>query len=156
MLEFVFVLMPMLGFIFLTIDIGWAIYCRSTLQYAARQGCRYAITSQTQNGLGQSDSIRTVTQQAAMGFLGWSSSAAGWNLIQVNFYAPGDLSTPLAAPTTSNPTPINQYPNIVEVVVANYQFTPFMPIYKSKAAINFVARSADRMEAAPNGVVPPL
>jgi Flp pilus assembly protein TadG len=162
MIEFVLVLLPMLGFIGVTIDLGWAVYCRSTLQYAVREGCRYAITSQTETGLtdshgnayGQIDSIKYVTQHSAMGFLGWGSSAPGWNLIQVNFYAPTNLTTPLTPPTSSSSPQINQYPNIVEVTVSNFQLAPWMPIYRSHGALNFSAQSADRMESAPSSGPP--
>src|SRR5579883_2077009 len=56
-LEFGFVVTPMLGFTLLIIDIGWGVFTRSTLQYAVREGVRYAVTSQTATGLGQKDSI---------------------------------------------------------------------------------------------------
>ena len=42
LIEFTLVLLPLLGFIFLVLDLGWAIYKRATLQFAVREGCRYA------------------------------------------------------------------------------------------------------------------
>src|ERR1035441_2311267 len=45
--EFTLAFIPMLMFIFLILDVAWAIYTRATLQYAVEQGVRYAVTSQT-------------------------------------------------------------------------------------------------------------
>src|ERR1039458_10179142 len=62
LIEFTLVLLPFLGFTFLILNIGWAVYVRSTLQYAVAQGVRYAVTSQTQPGMNQMASIQTVVQ----------------------------------------------------------------------------------------------
>jgi Flp pilus assembly protein TadG len=156
-IEFTLVFLPMTAFIFVTFDLGWALYARSTLQYAVREGCRYAITGKTRTDLkdgggntyGQVDSIKAVVQQNSMGFLGSKPSDAGWNLIQVNFYDPTkDLNTPLTQTKPGDPA-INVGNNIVEVSVVNFQLAPFLPLLRSAAALNFVARSSDRMEATP-------
>jgi hypothetical protein len=112
------------------------------------------LTDANGNAYGQIDSIKYVTQHSAMGFLGWKSTDSRWNMIRVNFYAPTDLTNPLTPPTSSSSPQINTYPNIVEVTVNNYQLAPWMPLYRSSAALNFVARSADRMESQPSSGAP--
>ena len=162
-LEFTLVFLPLLGFTCLIIDMGWAIYVRSTLQYAVRQGCRYAVTSQympavtdtvTHKTLGHYDSIRYKVATSAMGTLGAPFSGAGWSKISVNFYDPSNLTTPLAAPTSSASTKINVGGNIVEVVVSGFSLAPMLPILRSSAALSFTARSSDRMEASPVTIPP--
>src|SRR5664280_1848169 len=48
LIEFTLVLLPLMGFIFLLVDLGWAIYKNATMQFAVREGCRYAVTNQVQ------------------------------------------------------------------------------------------------------------
>lgn len=69
MLEFTLAFLPFIGFLFLILNIAWAVYSRSTLQYAVAQGVRYAVTSQTIAGKGQRASIQTVVQGNAFGKL---------------------------------------------------------------------------------------
>ena len=115
MLEFTLVMLPFFGFTFLILNIAWAVYSRSTLQYAVAQGVRYAITSQTIGVLGQKDSIRTVVQQNAFGQLGTGSTAPAWSNIQIHFYLPDgtDVSTTVGG---NGPQANGVYP-LVEVSV---------------------------------------
>lgn len=157
MVEYSLVMLPLLGFVFLLLDLGWAIYSRSDLQYAVREGCRYAITGRTIVGLtdtaghpyGQIDSIKYVVQHGANAFLGSKPTDPGWNLIRVRFYSPSDLTNALAPPTKQSDPPINVGGNLVEVSVEGYRLMPLMPLLRSAAALQFTARSADRMEATP-------
>jgi Flp pilus assembly protein TadG len=165
LIEFTLVLLPMLGMIFLLLDLGWSIYKRATLQFAVREGCRYAVTNQTQslkdaNGkaYGVVDSIKWVVQQKAMGFLGSKSTDPGYSLIQVRYYNPNtSLTTALAIPTscaTNTGQPPNWSGNLVEVSVENYLATSFAPLLRSSTPLNFTARSSDRMEGNPPSGVP--
>ena len=164
LIEFTLVLMPMLGFTFLLLDLGWTIYRRATLQFAVREGCRYAVTNQTQplkdvNGksYGVIDSVKWVVQNKAMGFLGSTTTDPGWSTIQVRYYDPtSSLTTalPLPANCASNTAAPNWSGNLVEVSVENYQANVLAPVMKSSAALNFVARSSDRMEGNPSSGVP--
>src|ERR1051325_2973340 len=111
LLEFGLVITPMLGFAFLIIDLAWAVFTRSTLQYAVREGVRYAVTSQTIGSLGQKDSIRRVVQQNSLGML---ATQAGFDQIQIRFYTP-DTFTDI-----SNNPGANLGGNLVEVAVEGY------------------------------------
>ena len=162
LLEFTLVLLPLLGFTFVTIDIGWAIFARSTLQHAVREGCRYAITSQTLSGVtdadgnayGHLDSIKHVVQHSAMGVLGSSTTDSGWGMIQVRFYSPNDLANSLAPPDDAGDPAINVGGNIVEVSVERFRLAPLLPLLRDATPLTFTARSADRMEATPGGGPP--
>ncbi len=164
LIEFTLVLMPLLGFIFLVLDLGWAIYKRATLQFAVREGCRYAVTNQllalkdsSGNPYGMVDSVKWVVQNKAMGFLGSKSTDAGYSAIQVRFYDPNtSLTTAVAMPAncaSNTPSP-NLGGNLVEVSVENYQAVALAPLLRSAAPLNFVARSSDRMEGNPAAGVP--
>ncbi|MGO9262312.1 MAG: TadE/TadG family type IV pilus assembly protein [Bryobacteraceae bacterium] len=165
LIEFTLVLLPLLGFTFLLLDLGWAIYTRATLQFAVREGCRYAVTNQVQaltdangNAYGAVNSVKWVVQQRAMGFLGSKSTDPGYSLIQVNYYNPNSsLTTALALPTscaTNTGQPPNWSGNLVEVSVQNYPAVPFAPLLRSGTPLNFTARSSDRMEGNPLSGVP--
>ena len=164
LVEFTLVLLPMLGFIFLLLDLGWAVYKRATLQFAVREGCRFAVTNQLQalkdaNGksYGMIESVKWVVQQRAMGFLGSTPNDPGYASIQVRFYDPNSSLTtalPLPANCADRTASPNSGGNLVEVSVENYQYRSLAPLLRSAAPLNFVARSADRMEGNPAAGVP--
>jgi Flp pilus assembly protein TadG len=152
MLEFTLVILPVLGFVFLLLNVAWAVYSRATLQYAVSQGVRYAITSQTISGLGQKDSIRTVVQRNAFGNLGANSTSPAWANIQVHFYLPDgtDVSNVVGGNGLQN----GIYP-LVEVSVESITKNNLLPTVKmpglgTLSGIVMSARSWDRMEASPS------
>jgi Flp pilus assembly protein TadG len=152
LLEFTLLLLPLLGFLFILLDVAWAVYTRATLQYAVAQGVRYAVTSQTMNGLGQKDSIRTVVQRSAFGRLGSGSSSPGWSSIQVHFYLPD--GTDVSNTAGGNGQQNGVYP-LVQVSVESFSQKTFMPTIKMPglstilSPIVMSARAWDRMEASP-------
>ena len=176
LIEFTLVLMPMLGFTFLLLDLGWVIYKRATLQFAVREGVRFAVTNQTVkltdvNGYsyGVLDSIKAVVQARAVGFLGRTPSdlghaAANYATISVNYFCPKTTSTcPLTSLTAAVAAPANcldttPAPNqagwIVEVTVSGFEAFPFASLLKSNTPFNFTASSADKMEGAGLGTAP--
>lgn len=151
MVEFTLVMLPMLMFLFLILDVAWAVYSRATLQYAVAQGVRFAVTSLTIGTLGQKDSIRTVVQQNAFGRLGANSSAPAWAKIQVHFYLPD--GTDVSGVAGGNGQHNGVYP-LVQVSVEGLSQTTFMPTIKmpglgTLSPIVMSARAWDRMEASP-------
>jgi len=168
-IEFTLIIVPLLGFTFLLLDLGWMVYRRATLQFAVREGCRYAVTNQVRkdlkdaggNAYGMIDSVKAVVQENAMGFLGHSSSDPGWNAIQVRFYsATNNLTTALALPancSVKTPGPnASVQPNLVEVSIENYQAKLLAPFLKDVNPFNLTARSTDRMETISRTGAPPL
>jgi Flp pilus assembly protein TadG len=138
-MEFTLVLLPMIGFLALIVDVAWAVRARSTLQYAVREGVRFAVTGRTLPGSsGQKDSIQTVVETSAMGLLNGKKES-----IKVRLYKP---DTFVEVTGTSG---ANASPNLVEVSVEDFSLAPLMPVLRSAAPLLFTARSSDRMEAAP-------
>jgi Flp pilus assembly protein TadG len=164
-LELTLVLLPMLGLMFLTLSIAWAVYSRAVLQYAVAQGVRYAVTSQTTNGLGQKDSIRTIVQQNAFGRLGSGSGAAGWSDIVVNFYQI-DQTTGALIDVSSTAGGNGPYGNgllpLVKVSVQSYSSKTFMPTVKMPGLTSILspiimnANAWDQMESPPLSGVPAM
>jgi len=163
-LEFTLVLMPMLMFLFLILDIAWAVYSRSTLQYAVGQGIRYAVTSQTIGAMGLRASVQTVVQQNAFGRLNSTAGAAtgvdGWNSIYVDCYL---VNTDGSLTSSSNcgMTASGQLP-LVEVSVQSLSSKVFMPtisLHGLGPAFNPIVMTAvawDRMEAPPLSGTPAM
>ncbi len=151
-LESVFTLLPTFAFIFALTDFGLMMFRWSTLQNALREGTRYAVTFQTQAGLGQDASIESVVQEYALGFVKTTDNPQH---IFVNYYAPTALTTPIASGG-------NVPGNLVEVSIQNLSFgwlAPLsgsyggaVPFFRSTTPITFNLDSADILGGFPVGV----
>jgi hypothetical protein len=158
MVEFTMALPLLLALLFGVLNQGWLIYRTATLQFAVREGCRYAITNQvlplTDSGgssYGVIESVKYIVQQRAMGFLGGKPTDPAYQYIHVSYYNP---SSSLTSPDTSATQ--NQGGNIVEVAIEGLpgkNLIPFMPIF---FPINLAARSSDRVEGTPISGLPPV
>jgi hypothetical protein len=156
MVEFTMALPLLLLLLFGVLNQGWLIYRTATLQFAVREGCRYAITNQVLsltdsggNAYGVIESVKYIVQQRAMGFLGGKPTDPDYQYIHVRYYNP---SSSLTNPDTSATQ--NQGGNVVEVSVEGLpgkNLIPFMPVFFS---INLAARSSDRVEGTPIGGLP--
>jgi Flp pilus assembly protein TadG len=118
MLECVFTLLPTFALVFALIDFSLMIFRWTTLQNAVREGTRYAVTFQTQTGLGQDASVETIVQNYAMGFVKATDSP---QTIFVKYYTTSNLNTPIASGG-------NAPGNIVEVSVQNLSFKWLAPL----------------------------
>ena len=141
-IEAAFVLVPLFALIFGIVDFGLAIFLKSTLQHAVREGVRYAVTYQTGDGMGHDDSIRSAVQDNAMGFL---SGEDALDLVTIRYYDPLTLLE----------VPGNDPGNLIEVSVENYSWGWLGPLLRSATPIQMTARSSDRMEGLPGGTSPP-
>jgi len=122
LVEFALVALPTFAIITGFFDVTFAMFTWTSLQNAVRSGVRYAITYQTSGSLGQDASIELVVSQNSMGMLTSDSP-----LIQVNYYSPQALSTPIPSPDGNVPG------NIVEVSVQGYPLQWLVPISGSFA-----------------------
>ena len=138
--ESALILLPLFGFVCATIDSSIVIVMKNTVRQAAREGVRYGITAQTLPGMCQDDSIKSVVQDKAAGFL---AGASGASRIQVQYYDPQTF-----APAQNRPG------NIVEVSIVNLPWSWIVPIWKAPGEIQINAAVTGIMEAAPNGVMP--
>jgi len=142
MLETVLVIVPFFAIIFGVIDLSQAFFGRTTLQHSVRVGVRYAVTSQTLEGMCQDASIKEIIRRNAMGFLKPDDLA---NKVFIRYYRPDTLAS-----TTNN------WPgNIVEVSIEGYQWQWIAPLWRPAAPMTVVARASDRMEGLASGTTPP-
>lgn len=98
--EFLFVVMPLFGMIFVYLDMSWAIFVKATLEQALRVGVRYGITNEVpdpnQPGLctGTNESLTNCiiehVQYSAGGLLAGSGGAS---LITVTYWQPNSSGT---------------------------------------------------------------
>jgi Flp pilus assembly protein TadG len=116
LIETVFTLLPTFALICAFLDFGMVLFRWTTLQNAVREGCRYAITFQTNSGSCQDASIESVVQQYAMNMV---TSSDNPQHIFVNYYAPGS-TTPIVSGG-------NVPGNIVQVSVQNVSWAWMMP-----------------------------
>ena len=142
-IELGLVLLPMFAIVFLMMDSAWAVFAKASLQYAVRQGCRYAVTSQTLPGMGQDDSIKTVVQNCSLGFL--NSGANNQNNVSISYFNPSTLQA----------TNSNAGGNVVQIAINNVTVAPLVPLWRSATPLQISAVSSDVMEASPNGIPPP-
>ncbi len=131
LIEFMFVFLPTIALICFSFDVAWALFSWATIQNAAREGCRYAITFQTQTGLGQDASIKNSVAQWSMNLVNTSQtfvdgSGHTQNVIQVQYFTQDAPTTPIA--TSCTPQPCGNVPgNIVQVSVQGYALSWLFP-----------------------------
>jgi len=153
MIESVFTLLPTLALVFGVFDFGLMTFRWTTLQMAVRQGCRYAITFQTQSGLGQDASIESIVQTNALGMVTTTDNPQH---IFVNYYAPTNLTTAIASPNGNVPG------NVVEVSVQNVSYSWLAPLsgsygaglsfFRSTTPLTLAVYSSDVLGGYPVGV----
>lgn len=142
-------LLPLTAIIFAMLDFSLAILVKNTMQLAVRQGVRYAVTSQTLNGMGQDRSIKTVVRQYSMGFLDYISHGSDpLDKIAVTYYDPVSFA-PLTGPGS------NSGGNIVVVSATGLSWAWLVPLARSAVPLQFSVSSADLMEATPIAGPPP-
>jgi hypothetical protein len=139
LLEVSLIAVPLLGLIFLLLDISVVIFLRSTFQQAVREGVRYGITGANDTGPCQDDSIKAVVKKYAIGFLNGTNAST----MHVHFMSP-------VTGAVSN----NQPGNIIEVSVEAYKYLPWAPYWHVGGTFMW-ARAYDVVEPYP-GVAPCL
>ncbi len=141
--------LPMLALLWGIFDVAFAIFVKNTMNFAVRQGVRYAVTSQTMAGLGHDDSIKTTVRQYSLGLAdALSPDHNGMNRISVTYYDPVTLAVVTGAGS-------NAGGNIVVVSATGLSWAWMVPLLRQAAALQFAVASADIMEASPIGGPPP-
>ncbi len=167
-IEFIYVLLPLLAMIMVIFDASWGIFIKATLQYAVRTGVRDGITiTGTQATAASSNLTAMVKSDVQAHSLGLLNGATGLSYIQVHYLQQNsgsstgvtDVST-CTAVTTGCPT-IGNYPgNIMQVEVVSYPLSALsVRLYSWATAAqnsptNMNVVSADEIE--PSGDVPPI
>jgi Flp pilus assembly protein TadG len=142
LIEFSFVLIPLLGFVFLIMDVAWGIFARAALQEAVREGVRFGVVGQALSGYTHlNPSIQQVVESFSFGFI----NSSNLSNVTVTYYSP----TTFAQITGSTGTTAG---NIVQVSVSGISVLPMMPVYQSnggwkRQALSVSASAADVMES---------
>jgi Flp pilus assembly protein TadG len=138
-IEMALVIVPLFGMMFLLVDLSWMLFARATLQFAVREGVRYAVTGQTKTGMGQDASIDSVVVGDAMGFATTADVSIQY-LTNVN--------------GVMTPTQSNAGGNVVQVSISGVNVSPIAPFLHSASPIAMTATSSDVVEPSPNGIPP--
>lgn len=136
------IMLPFMALVLGITEYSLALFVRTTMQHAVREGVRYAVTFQTLPTMCQDASIKEIVRRNAMGFL---KPADVTSKVFVRYYRPDTLAA----------TTANQPGNLVEISVENYQWRWIAPLWRSATPMTIVARSLDRMEGLPGGANAP-
>jgi len=140
--ESALVLVPTLAIIVGIVDVAFGVFAHTTLQHAVREGTRYAVTYQVKSGMGHDESIKSVVQANAMGFL---ASASAMEKVHVRYFDPATF-------VELTGTGSNAPGNIVEISVEGLTRNWIASALLGKLSpMNFYIRSSDRMEGLPAG-----
>ena len=157
LIEFTFVLLPLLAILFVIFDASWAIFAKSSLLYAVRVGVRSGITvtgSQVPTGSDLTTMVKDAVQANSRGLLTGTTKRA---YIQVHYLAQ-DSSSATGVTDVCNLSNGNAPGNLMQVSIVNYPLPALTArIYgwvgsPDKTATQLSASSADRIE--PSGDVP--
>jgi Flp pilus assembly protein TadG len=143
--EVALVFLPMFAIMLAIVDFSMAIFIRATMQNAAREGVRYAVTYQLMSGMCHDASIKQTMKNSAVGFL---SDPIHEDKIKIRYYNP----TTLAEVTGTNS---NAPGNLVEVGVEGYQWSWIAPLWRNNSPFVVNVYAADRMEGLSAGAAIP-
>lgn len=152
--EAALIIVPLLTFLLGILDVSVAIFLMDTLEYAARQGVRYAITGQVSGALQQNASIRQVVRDNSFGFL---ASAPDSN-ITITYYS---LVTNPSSPNVNTWQQVtgagsNANGNLVKVSVSGFSWAWMVPYLWGEQSLSMNAASTDISGACIAGVCPTL
>ncbi len=162
-IETVLVIIPLMMMLISIIDLSVAIFVMDTLEYAARQGVRYAITDNTavQDGTGtgpgnpavnlaQDGSIRQAVRDNSLGFL----SSAPDSGIVINYYQL--MTTGPNVNTWQSVTGVgsNAGGNLIKVSVTGFSWAWAVPYFRGQNALSMNAAATDIMGGCPNTICP--
>lgn len=123
LIEFTLSFMPMLIMVFFILDVSWAIFAKSTLEYSVRTGVRYGVTV-TGTQAGGSDLttlVKNKVQANSMGLLRDTSK------IFVHYFQPPDPGSAAAATDVSTQIYGNSPGNILQISIQNFTLVPLAP-----------------------------
>jgi Flp pilus assembly protein TadG len=160
-IEFALTFLPFVAMLFLLVDSAWAIFAKSTLEYAVRAGVRQGITitgtQATAAGSNQTAMVKAIVQSNALGLL---SGATGLSEIKVNYFLPPAPGSNGAMTDVSTQTNGNAPLNVMQVSVQGYSIASLVPrmfSWKTKgdgSAMAIGAVAADLIE--PGSDSPPI
>ncbi|MBL8213655.1 MAG: pilus assembly protein [Bryobacterales bacterium] len=148
MLETAFMLIPLLAILFGIFDYAVVVFLKNTMQFAVREGVRYAITSQTMSGMNHDASIKQVVMNNSMGFANLlSPTGNGLGQIAITYYNPATMNVVSGSGS-------NVGGNIVVVAANGLRWRWMAPVLHNATPVTFSVSSAGIMEATPIGGAP--
>jgi Flp pilus assembly protein TadG len=130
-------MLPFLALALMTVNAGWTIFVKATLQHAVREGVRYGVTGQVDSSGHQITSIQDAVVSQSMGLLD-----------------NGQVSVQFLNASTLASTASNVGGNIVQVSVTNYMVKPLAPLLISGSSIPLSVTGADVIEGSSGGIPP--
>jgi Flp pilus assembly protein TadG len=141
-IETALVILPLFFILLALIDVSVAIFIMDTMEYAARQGVRYAIIGNTDSA------VQQAVRDNSLGFL----ASAPASQITVNYYAINTANNQWQVVTG---TGSNANGNLVKVSVVGYSWAWMVPyLWGGNNALSMNAASADISGACINAVCP--
>jgi Flp pilus assembly protein TadG len=162
-IETVMVIVPLMMMLISIIDLSVAIFVMDTLEYAARQGVRYAITDNTavQDGTGTGPSnpavnlaqVASIQQAVRDNSLGFLASAPASQIV-VTFYQLMTTGVNVNTWQVVTGAGSNSGGNLVKVSITGYSWAWAVPYFRGQAALSMNAAATDIMGGCPNSVCP--
>jgi Flp pilus assembly protein TadG len=158
-LETVLVIIPLFAVLLGILDFSVAIFVMDTMEYAARQGVRYAVLQQVGGTGHQDDAIRSAVKANSLGFLTSSQDA----LIHIDYYSLDPASNTWVSAGTGSGS--NAGGTLVKVSVQGLSWLWMVSGNwgcadgvkngcTSYSGLSIKAASADIMQGCPGGVCP--
>lgn len=148
MLETALMLVPLLAMLFGIFDYAVVVFLKNTMQFAVREGVRYAITSQTISGYGHDASIKQIVMNNSMGFANMlSPTGNGPGMVSITYYNPVNMAVVTGSGS-------NVGGNIVVVAANGLRWRWMAPVLHNATPVTFSVSSAGIMEATPIGGAP--
>ncbi len=152
LVEFTLVLLPLLAFMFMTLDLAWLIFGWASIQEGVREGVRFAVTGRVLSGYACQDaSIRAIIQETSLGFVNASNSSS---VINIQYYLPTTL-TPVSGVGS------NAGGNVIVITAgsatsgpAQIIIHPLVAIWFKSTPFNLIVSSSDVMEGSPSSGPP--
>jgi Flp pilus assembly protein TadG len=151
-IEAVLVIVPLFMVLLGILDFSVAIFVMDTMEYAARQGVRFAVLQQAGATGHQDDAIRHAVRSNSLGFLSNTATVPDSQLT-INYYSL-DPATNTWSLTTGAGS--NSGGNLVKVGVAGFNWAWMIPNWRpgTNGKLSITAAAADIMQGCPGGVCP--
>jgi hypothetical protein len=141
LIEAALVMIPMVMLVLASADLLLGLFVRNTLQYAVREGCRYAVTGRTNSGMGHIQSIQRQVRLQSLGLVARDHD------VTVRFFDPNGLGEVRGRGS-------NAGGNIVQVAIENYRWRWIVGAFTGARDMNITVNSSDILEPPPNGAPP--
>lgn len=149
MVEAAFALLMFLGFMFLLVDVCWAMFAKTTLQHAVRSAVRYAVTSPNDGNVAKLGELAVIKQRVQRESMGMLSASDLDSYVTVQFFPVGSSTALSVSDSTANTAG-----NLVVISVTKWPLHLLAPLLHN-TPVTITVSSGDLIETIGNGVTPP-